>query len=161
GSGVLYGGGERALRRPEGEGLATVAEVVRVRLVTRVLLSLLALFAVATAGAAALSAWAMERALQGGDRSQGEGIAGTIAEGSVEILLYRDPATLQAMVDQYAETEGVAYIYVVDADGDVVAHTFVPGIPPEVRELSHESGEVRRVRVGDLGDCLDLPAPIL
>ena len=79
-----------------------------------------------------------------------------------EILLARDAGSLQALVDQFAETEGVSYILVHSLEGEVVAHTFVPEVPAELRRLIEENnGESgHRLRVAG-EEFLDITAPIL
>jgi CheY-like chemotaxis protein len=122
---------------------------------TRVLAILLALFGATAAASSALSAWSLSRTLTEQYESKGKAIADTIAEASVDILINRDPATLQAKVDEYLETEGVAYIFVTDSEGETVAHTFAPGIPPELDDLEDSAGgaeedQVRRVTIAGL-----------
>ena len=71
------------------------------RLVTRVLLTLAGLCAVAGAATAALSAWTLNSSLTTEYKSKGRALASTIAEASVYDLVNRDPASVQAMIDQY------------------------------------------------------------
>jgi len=131
---------------------------------TRVLVAVLVLFAASAALSAAVAAWNMSRALEAQYRSKGAAIAETIASASVDDLLLEDAdlASLQAMVDQYAETEGVAYILVCDRDGEALAHTFVPEVPAELR---HSPRDPARTTAGPLrigqSDYLDVAAPIL
>ena len=95
--------------------------------------------------------------------SKGAAIAQSIAGASQEILLNRDAATVQAMIDQYLEIEGVAYVFVMDADLFVVSHTFVPQMPPRLSML-HESKEGQRIDELDIesyGRVIDICEPIL
>src|SRR4051812_43417026 len=105
------------------------------RLFTRVLVLLAGLFVLAAASSGGVAAWNLERTLSEEHRVRGRAIADNIAEASIDPLLNRDPATIQAMVDQYRETSGIAYIFVTDARGEIVTHTFAPVIPPEVHNL--------------------------
>jgi two-component system, sensor histidine kinase and response regulator len=150
-----------------------------------ILSSLVALFLATASLSGLLAARTLHEVLTSQYSSKGAALAHVIASDAVE-LLTRDPATLQATVDQYARTEGVAYIFVTDEKGEILAHTFVPGIPPEVRDgnvtgpeayppdevISWENesvaapGEASGVRVRRLtlqgkGDYLDLDASIL
>jgi PAS domain S-box-containing protein len=136
------------------------------RLFTKALLILVLIFGLATAATAVFSAWIVERNLAEQFESKGKAIANGIAGAAVESLLYRDAATIQAMVDQYLEegkVRGVSYIFVVDARGDIVSHTFAPGIPPEVIALEGERHEtvMRHTTIGGNGDFMDIAAPIL
>ncbi len=64
--------------------------------------------------------------------SNSRGIAQTIADASVDIILNRDLSALQSLIDQFLEIQGISYIYIVNEDGEFLAHTFVPGIPGEI-----------------------------
>ena len=43
-----------------------------------------------------------------------QSIAKTIADASVDILLNRNLATLQSLIDQFVEVQGIRYIYITD-----------------------------------------------
>ncbi|MCY4040964.1 MAG: hypothetical protein OXF72_06870 [Gammaproteobacteria bacterium] len=64
--------------------------------------------------------------------SNSKGIAKTIADASVDIILNRDLSALQSLIDQFLEIQGINYIYIVNENGEFLAHTFVPGIPEEI-----------------------------
>ena len=136
------------------------------RLFTKALLVLVLLFGLATVATAVFSAWIVERNLAEQFESKGKAIADGIANSAVENILYRDAASIQAMVDQYLEegkVQGVSYIMVVDARGDVISHTFAPGIPPEVLELPGDRHDtvVRHTTINGSGDFMDIASPIL
>ena len=89
------------------------------------------------------------------------GIAKTIADASVDIILNRDLSTLQSLIDQFVEIPGIGYIYITNDAGEFLAHTFVPGIPSSILEDSgSESDSVERSLPG-LGDFLEVSSPIL
>ena len=71
-------------------------------------------------------------------------IAKTVADSSVDILLNRDLAALQSLIDQFVEIQGISYIYIADETGEFLAHTFVPGIPKEILSDDPTSTETRR-----------------
>ncbi|OAI39892.1 hypothetical protein AYO40_05315 [Planctomycetaceae bacterium SCGC AG-212-D15] len=133
------------------------------RLSTKILLLMVAMSGVTIAATAVFSAWIMNSGLTQQYESKGTAIAYSIANSSVDALLYRDASTVQSQVDQYLETEGVAYVFVVDAKEEIVCHTFVPGIPESVREIHADKHRtmIREVYVDDLGPCIDISAPIL
>lgn len=64
--------------------------------------------------------------------SNSRGIAKTISDASVDIILNRDLSALQSYIDQFLEIQGINYIYIVNEEGEFLAHTFVPGIPEEI-----------------------------
>ena len=132
------------------------------RMFTRVLLILAGLFVVAGTAAAALSAVTLYSALTAEYESKGRALASTIAESSVDDLVNKRHDTVQAMLEQYKETKGVAYIFVIDWRGDMVSHTFVPRAPDEVRGLPEDPLQttVHPLRLEGRGDCIDVAAPI-
>jgi PAS domain S-box-containing protein len=136
----------------------------RSRLITRILLVLVALFGCSVALSAGLSAWALSNVLESQYQSKGRAIAVTIAGASVDdILLHNETATLQARIDQFARTEGVAYILVRSQDGEVLAHTFAPEVPAQLLQPDEDAERVvvREVVLPDLGKFMDVTAPIL
>jgi signal transduction histidine kinase len=95
--------------------------------------------------------------------SRGVAIATSLAGSGTDTLLFGDVATVQSTIDQFLDIDGVGYMLVVDADGAVLAHTFVPTVPPELRTLHTppEGTTVQEVRVEGMGDFIDVSAPIL
>src|ERR1039457_5507205 len=90
------------------------------------------LFAVIAVATSIMSGWDLHRYLTDQFTSKGTAIVRNIAESGVDIIVNRDLATLQAVVDQFAATDGVAYVYVADAQGKIVSHTFIPAIPQDI-----------------------------
>ena len=88
-------------------------------------------------------------------------IAKTIANASVDILLNRNLATLQSMIDQFVEIQGIRYIYITSEKGEYLAHTFVPGIPEEILASDPSSTEPVERNIPGLGDFLEVGSPIL
>lgn len=95
--------------------------------------------------------------------SKGEAIASSIASTSVEILLNRDVATVQSMIDQFLEIDGAAYVYVEDGKGNIVSHTFVPRIPENLQptEKHNQDMVVKEIKVQGFGKIIDITRPIL
>ncbi|WP_319581758.1 ATP-binding protein [uncultured Pseudodesulfovibrio sp.] len=121
------------------------------------------LFGVIASATAVMTAWTLYGLMTREYVSKGTAIAQSIAGASQEILLNRDAATVQSMIDQYLEIEGVAYVFVVDADGLVVSHTFVPEFPPmlhDVRGLRHEIA-ISSLEIPPYGRVIDICAPVL
>ncbi|OIQ50706.1 Sensor protein SrrB [Pseudodesulfovibrio hydrargyri] len=121
------------------------------------------LFGVIASATSAMTAWTLYGLMTREYVSKGTAIAQSIAGASQEILLNRDAATVQSVIDQYLEIEGVAYVFVVDGDGLVVSHTFVPEFPPmlhDVRGLKHEIA-VSSLDIPPHGAVIDICAPVL
>jgi class 3 adenylate cyclase len=139
------------------------------RLFTKTLILIVILFGVIATATSVLSGWTLYRGLTGEYQSKGIAIAKSVADSSAEILLNRDLSTVQAIIDQFGEIGGVAYVFVSDGQGEIVSHTFVPAVPTEVLPLIEQSraspstGEVvtTKLQFEGLGDFIHIYAPIL
>jgi sigma-B regulation protein RsbU (phosphoserine phosphatase) len=139
------------------------------RLFTKTLILIVILFGVIATATSILSGWTLYRSLNAEYRSKGIAIAQGVADSSTEILLNRDLSTVQAIIDQFREIGGVGYVFVTDAQGEIVAHTFVPAVPNEVLSLINQSstgrltGRVvtRTLQIKGQGTFIDISAPIL
>ncbi len=134
----------------------------------KALVALVVLFGVMTAVLTTFSAKQLNDQLRSEYESKGRAIAEGIVSSSDEMLVFRNPAKLQALIDQYVDDKapthirGVKYVFVVDFDGQIVAHTLVPAVPGELQELARNPDtktEPRQVR--ELGWIIDISAPIM
>ena len=108
-----------------------------------------------------LCVWTVDTHLSEEYESNSRDIAKTIADSSVDILLNRNLATLQSLIDQFVEIQGIEYIYIADETGEFLAHTFVPGIPEEILAGdTSNTGTVERSLPG-MGDFVEVGSPIL
>ena len=94
-------------------------------------------------------------------QSNASNIAKTIADSSVDILLNRNLTALQSLVDQFVEIQGIKYIYIADEQGEFVAHTFVPGIPAEIRADDPQRTSPVERNLPGMGDFIEVGSPIL
>ena len=68
------------------------------------------------------------------------------------------------MIDQFLEIVGVSYVFVVDAQGEIISHTFVPSVPEAISQLKSQKMRALRFRTYmslGKGITLDISAPIL
>lgn len=72
--------------------------------------------------------------------SKGVSIAENLANSAVDPILTRDASTDQALVEQFVGNSGVAYVLVYDAHNAIIAHTFVPIVPPALIEQHRRAG---------------------
>jgi methyl-accepting chemotaxis protein len=133
------------------------------RLFTKVLGILVFLYATTLTAMAGFSTWILTTSLTDEYQTKGLAIARSIASAGVDTLLYRDAATVQAIIDQYLDTPGVSYVFVVDPHGEILCHTFAPGIPDEILALASSQGSesVQRLSIHGAGEADDVSAPIL
>lgn len=88
-------------------------------------------------------------------------IAQSVANSSMDIILNRDLSTLQSLIDQFREIPGIKYIYITDEHGEILAHTFVPGVPKEIANSERKATEVIDRNLAGIGDFVEVGSPIL
>ncbi len=93
--------------------------------------------------------------------SNSRNIAKTIAESSVDILLNRDLSSLQSLIDQFTVIQGIKYVYITDESGEFIAHTFVPGVPEEIRKSDPNNAATVHRQIAGLGEFIEVGSPIL
>jgi serine phosphatase RsbU (regulator of sigma subunit) len=139
------------------------------RLFAKTLLVTIVLFAVIAAASSGRAAWNLNLLLTREYQSKGTALARSLADSSGELLAARALPMIQSSVDQFETIEGVAYLFVGDASGDIVAHTFVPGIPEaavrfhqevESRGL-HDEVVIRNLEVEGFSSVIAIAAPVL
>jgi PAS domain S-box/diguanylate cyclase (GGDEF) domain len=127
------------------------------------------IFGVIATATSVLSGWQTHSQLTEEYESKALALAYSMAQSDLDSILDRDAAAVQSRIDQYLRIDGVAYVLVTDDKGDVIAHTFTPTIPKEIREIvaletkrTFEGGEydIRKVRYGDV-QSLHVTMPIL
>ena len=94
-------------------------------------------------------------------QTNGRNIAQTIADSSVDILLNRDLSALQSLIDQFVLIQAIKYVYITDETGEFIAHTFVPGIPDEIRNGNPLSSDIVERSLPGMGDFVEIGSPIL
>ncbi len=139
------------------------------KLFKKTLIIIIILFGIIATLTSALSGWNIYRGLSNEFISKGLSISNSISDSSVEILLNRDLSTLQSLIDQYLDIKGVSYVVVVNNEGEIVSHTFVPSVPKEVLETNtsdsntylKDNHTIRHLDVKNLGEFIDISTPIL
>lgn len=139
------------------------------RLFSKTLLVVGALFAAISLVMSLVSGWNIHRGMSQEFRDMGHAVAGILADASVGPILDHNPVLLQSMIDQYLGIEGIAHILVADRDGTVIAHTFVPSVPPHIRELLSGTADARHdlasgpasTRAIDTASTIEVLAPVL
>ncbi|MFQ3573508.1 MAG: ATP-binding protein [Thermodesulfovibrionales bacterium] len=131
------------------------------RLFKKTLFGIIILFMIIFTTIVVFSGWYLYGNLINEYKSKGTAIAQSIASSSAETILNLDSATVQAMIDQFLEIEGLAYVFVVDSNMEIISHTFVPRIPTKIKERAGEKGlEIIDMNIEGVGRFLDIVAPI-
>ena len=131
------------------------------RLFQRMRFGIFALFGLIVLSTSLLCIRTVDTELSAEYAANSQSIAKTIADSSVDILLNRNLATLQSLIDQFVEVQGIRYIYITDETGAFLAHTFVPGIPTEILEGDPFATEPVERAIPGMGDFLEVGSPIL
>ena len=131
------------------------------KLFQRTRFGIFAVFGMIVLSTSALCLWTVDTQLSAEYEINSRNIAKTVADSSVDILLNRDMATLQSLVDQFNEIQGIGYIYITSESGEHLAHTFVPGIPEEILQSDHRNTEPIERELPGLGNFVEVGSPIL
>lgn len=62
-------------------------------------------------------------------KTKGLALGRALATNIQDILLNRDASTVQALLDQYKQMDGVSYLLIVNEENEIISHTFHPEIP--------------------------------
>jgi len=131
------------------------------KLFRKTMFGIFLLFGLIALSTSALCVYTVDRQLSQEYEANSRAIAQTIANSSMDIILNRDMSTLQSLIDQFKEIQGIKYLYIVNEDGDILAHTFVPGIPKEI--LGSDRVKLATVdrRIPGFGEFVEVSSPIL
>jgi methyl-accepting chemotaxis protein WspA len=143
--------------------LEPLEEVKVSGLFLRTLFKLLLLFLLIAASTTLYSGWNLRTRLTEEFQSKGRAISNSVANSALEIILNRDASSVQALIDQFTEISGVGYVYVVDENREIIAHTFAPTIPQNILELSDDPGRssAQQIEIEGFGRFTDVSAPML
>lgn len=131
------------------------------KLFQKTMFGIFLLFGVIAVSTSALCVYTVDKQLSSEYQANSVAIAQTIANSSMDIILNRDLSTLQSLIDQFKEIQGIKYIYIANEEGDILAHTFVPGIPREILAADRRAlGSTSRQLPG-FGEFIEVSSPIL
>ena len=119
------------------------------------------LFGLIVLSTSALCIYTVQTHLTTEYESNSRNIAKTIADASVDILLNRNLATLQSLIDQFVEIQGIRYVYITSDKGEFLAHTFVPGIPEVIRKSDPAQTRAVNRTLPGMGEFVEVGSPIL
>ena len=131
------------------------------RLFQRTLFGIFFLFGLIGVSTSILCIYTVDIHLSKEYESNSKGIAKTIADASVDIILNRDLSALQSLIDQFVEIQGISYIYITSESSEFLAHTFVPGIPEDIRNSDSFSTATIERSLPGMGDFVEVSSPIL
>ena len=88
-------------------------------------------------------------------------IARAIANSDSDLIVNQNYPALQSVIDQYVEIPGVSYVFVVDGQGTIIAHTFVPGVPEEIEADYKSDKDTYDRSLAGLGSFSEVTAGII
>ncbi|NER79581.1 MAG: HAMP domain-containing protein [Leptolyngbya sp. SIO1D8] len=89
------------------------------------------LFGVVVGSLSLTSAYSLRWYLAGEYASRGSAIASSVSGAASDFLADDSSTALQVLLDEFADLQGVAYVLVATAEGQLIAHTFGEEIPEE------------------------------
>ena len=131
------------------------------KLFQKTLFGIFMLFGVIGISTSALCIYTVDTQLSKEYETNARGLSKTIADASVDIILNRGLSALQSLIDQFVEIQGISYIYVVSDTGEILAHTFVPGIPAEILESDRNSSASVQRSLPGMGNFVEVSSSIL
>ncbi|MGE3873483.1 MAG: hypothetical protein AB7F74_11060 [Parvibaculaceae bacterium] len=88
-------------------------------------------------------------------------IARAIANSDSDLIVNQNYPALQSVIDQYVEIPGISYVFVVDGDGTIIAHTFVPGVPDEIMADYKDAKDVYDRSLAGMGSFSEVTAGMI
>jgi sensor histidine kinase regulating citrate/malate metabolism len=131
------------------------------KLFQKTMFGIFLLFGLIALSTSALRVYTVDKQLSDEYEANSGAIAQTIADSSLDIILNRDMSTLQSLIDQFQEIQGIKYIYIVNEEGEILAHTFVPGMPKELLASDPLNMETVQRQLPGFGEFIEVSSPIL
>jgi sensor histidine kinase regulating citrate/malate metabolism len=131
------------------------------KLFQKTMFGIFLLFGLIAVSVSALCISTVDTQLSAEYEANSRAIAQSIANSSMDIILNRDLSTLQSLIDQFKEIQGIKYIYITDEHGDILAHTFVPGVPKEIAGGDQQVTATAQRSLAGIGDFIEVASPIL
>ena len=131
------------------------------RFYQKTLFGMFALMGLIVVSTSALYVRTVDRQLTDDFLKSGRGIARTIANSNIDLIVNQNYSALQSIIDQYVEIPGISYVFVVDEKGRIIAHTFVPGVPDEISGDYKDGKDVYDRKLTGLGNFSEVTAEIV
>ncbi len=90
-----------------------------------------------------------------------EVVASSLARSVEPALVERDPTTVQSELDAVLSVPDVAWAFVTGPDGQVLAHTFVPKVPAELKGWTRPDGPPETTIPGGTAGIFVVRRPVL
>ena len=131
------------------------------RFYQKTMFGMFGLMGLIVASTSALYVYTVDRQLNDDLQKNSRAIARSSADSNIDLIVNRNYSALQSIIDQYVEIPGVSYIFVVDAHGVIIAHTFVPGVPDVIAADYRDQRPVYNRVIPGMGRFTEVTAGIL
>src|SRR6059058_1190758 len=131
------------------------------RFYQKTLFGIFALMGLIVALTSALYVHTVDRQLTNDFLKNSRTIARSIANSNIDLIVHQNYSALQSIVDQFVEISGISYVFVVDENGVIIAHTFVPGVPDEIAADYKDAKNVYERALAGLGNFSEVTAGIV
>jgi sensor histidine kinase regulating citrate/malate metabolism len=131
------------------------------RFYQKTLFGVFAIIGLIVALTSALYVYTVDRQLTGDFLKNSRAIARSIADSNVDLIVHKNYSALQSIIDQFVEVSSISYVFVVDKNGVIIAHTFVPGVPEEILADYKDAKDVYDRALSGLGNFSEVTAGIL
>ena len=131
------------------------------RFYQKTLFGIFALMGLIVALTSALYVHTVDRQLTDDFLKNSRTIARSIANSNIDLIVHQNYSALQSIIDQFVEISGISYVFVVDANGVIIAHTFVPGVPDEITADYKDAKDVYDRALAGLGNFSEVTAGIV
>jgi len=131
------------------------------RFYQKTLFGMFALMGLIVVSTSALYVHTVDQQLTDDFQKSSRAIARTIANSNIDPIVTQNYSGLQSTIDQYVEIPGISYVFVVDANGSIIAHTFVPGVPDEITADYKDGKDVYDRTLAGLGNFSEVTAGVV
>ena len=131
------------------------------RFYQKTMFGMFALMGLVVASTSALYLYTVDRQLNNDLQKNSRAIARSTADSNIDLIVNRNYSALQSIIDQYVEIPGISYVFVVDAHGVIIAHTFVPGVPDVIATDYRDQRPVYNRAIPGMGRFTEVTAGML
>lgn len=131
------------------------------RFYQKTLFGMFALMGLVVVSTSALYVHTVDRQLTDDFMKSSRAIARTLASSNIDLIVDGNYSALQSIIDQFVDVSGISYVFVVDAHGVIVAHTFVPEVPAEIAVNYRDGRDVYDRALAGMGRFSEVTAGIL
>lgn len=131
------------------------------RFYQKTMFGMFGLMGLIVASTSALYVYTVDRQLNDDLQKNSRAIARSSADSNIDLIVNRNYSALQSIIDQYVEIPGISYVFVVDAHGVIIAHTFVPAVPDVIAADYRDQRPVYNRVIPGMGRFTEVTAGIL